>query len=162
MKRAEEAAQAALQGLGEGVALEGMAGPGGVASAQDAAVILKLRAKALAGDVGAARELREWQRRDPAHEAGRDELRMALLFRALPVQHKRRVYDLIVELSQQELPANGNNREGSNEAEQLAPAGAAERNAEAHPPQPRDSEPTRAAEPQSASPVPEHQPAETL
>lgn len=39
----------------------------------DAAIVRKLRQKAARGDVPAARELREWQARDPASDAGGDE-----------------------------------------------------------------------------------------
>src|SRR5262252_5948806 len=157
-RRQEQAALEDLPEPEEGVARDGMAVAGGVASAQARAVVAKLQAKAQAGDVAAARELREWLRLDPAREAGRDALRLALLVAQLTTVQRRALHDWLIE---QLSPANGNNREGSNEVEQLAPSPAVDRKAEAHPPQPRDSEPTRAAEPQSASPVPEPQP-ETL
>lgn len=157
-RAAEEAAEAALQGLGEGVAVDGMAADAAIARRRDK-VVAKLQAKAEAGDVAAARELREWQRLDPAAEAGRAALRLAVLIAALPIPVQRELHDWLVEHI---VPANGDNREGLNESDQALPVGAEEQEAAAradgHPREPRDSDAARAAEPQPARDTPEHQP----
>ena len=157
-KAAEQATEEALVGIGEGVVVDGMAADAAIARRRDK-VVAKLQAKAEAGDVAAARELREWQRLDPAAEAGRAALRLAVLIAALPIPVQRELHDWLVEHI---VPANGDNREGSNESNQALPVGAEEQEAAAradgHPREPRDSDAARAAEPQPARETPEHQP----
>ena len=96
----------------------------------------KLQAKAQAGDVAAARELREWRRLDAAQAVGADALRLGQLIAALSNPQRRALHDWLVE---QLSPAQQHNREGSNEADQALPEEREVAASRPLPPQPRDS-----------------------
>lgn len=53
-------------------------------TAVDLVVVRELERKAQRGDIAAAKELREWRRRDPAEGADADSLRMASIIVRLP------------------------------------------------------------------------------
>jgi len=119
----------------QGVEPAGMA-PAATVARSDAAVVSKLQAKAEKGDVAAARELREWRRRDPAQDASADAVRLGVLITALPTTTRAWLVDRLVEA--QKLPAQQDIREGSVETDQSLPAHPPareeEQEAEGHPP----------------------------
>jgi hypothetical protein len=129
----------------EGAEPAGMAASATVARS-DAAVVQKLQAKAEKGDVAAARELREWRRRDPAADASADAVRLGVLITALPTTTRAWLVDRLVEA--QELPAQEHIREGSDHVDQSLPAShasvAEEQEAEGHP---REASESRAGVP---------------
>jgi len=110
--------------------------PAATIARSDAAVVSKLQAKAEKGDVAAARELREWRRRDPAQDASADAVRLGVLITALPTTTRAWLVDRLVEA--QKLPAQQDIREGSVESDQSLPAHPPareeEQEAEGHPP----------------------------
>ena len=134
--RAEREALEELPGADEGAALGRTAAAAGAASTQDRAIVRKLQAKAQAGDVAAARELREWRRLDAAQAVGADALRMAQLVSALSNPQRRALHDWLVE---QLSPAQQDIREGSNEVDQALPEEREVATSEPLPPAPRDS-----------------------
>jgi hypothetical protein len=148
-RRTEAAALEALPEGDEGAALLGMPAAGEAASRQDRAIVRRLEQDAAKGDVAAARELREWRRRDPAREAGADALRLALLVSRLSTVQRRALFDWVTDaLREQESPAQQDNREGSNEGDEAVPsAREEEQEADPHPPEPRDSDAARGTEP---------------
>ena len=95
---------------------DGKAAAAGVARPQDDAVVRRLQAKAEAGDVAAARELREWRRLDPAAELTQDALRLGVLITQLSAAARRRLLDLVLDVAKD--AANDGIREGSVESDQ--------------------------------------------
>jgi len=115
---------------------DGVAAGAALASTQDRAIVAKLQAKAQAGDIGAARELREWRKQDAVQAVGRDALRIGQLVSALSRPQLRALHDWLVE---QLSPAQEDIREGSNEGDQALPEEQEVATSEPLPPQPRDS-----------------------
>ena len=104
--------------------------------------------------MAAARELREWRRLDASQGAGQDNLRLALLLAQLTPANRRSLLDMVMELlREQEAPANEDNRQGSVETEEALPSARAEREAEGHPREPRDSDSALVPEVEAASPT---------
>jgi hypothetical protein len=97
----------------EGGAVQtGMAAPSigsSATAAVDAAVVAELERKAAAGDIGAARELREWRRRDPADDADADSLRLASLIVQMSRVERAELRQWL--LTKHETPAASVNRE---------------------------------------------------
>lgn len=143
-RQIREAARLTAEGLpeaGEGVERDGRAAAWEVARPQDQAIVSKLQALARKGDVAAARELREWRRLDPARGASADGLRLGELITQLSAANKRELLDwLLLTLREQEVPANGDNREGSVGTKPSVPSASAEREAGCHPREQRDSD----------------------
>jgi hypothetical protein len=136
----------------QAAAAERKAAGEGIASAADRAIVSKLEAAAKRGDVAAARELREWRRLDASKGAGQDNLRLALLVSQLTTANRRELLDWLVErLREQESPAHGEVREGSDRGEEALPSARAEREAEGHPREPRDSDSASVPEVEAAS-----------
>jgi hypothetical protein len=126
--------------------------------------VRRLEKDAAAGDVAAARELREWRRRDPAREAGADALRLALLVSRLSTVQRRALFDWLTEtLAEEELPAQQDNRQGSIETVQALPHAAKPVvEPDSHPPEPRDSDDAAGTAPQTATDSANEAPAEPV
>ena len=140
--RAEREALQELPEGASGAAAGGTSPAAEHARTQDRAIVQKLQAKAKAGDIAAARELREWRRLDAAQAVGADALRMAQLVAALSASQRRALHAWLIEqLGEQESPAYDHNREGSDDVDRSLPEQeAGSREAEGHPREPRDSD----------------------
>jgi len=90
-------------------------------AAVDLAVIKALERKAQAGDVAAAKELREWRSRDQTADADADALRLAIIIGKLTVAERRWLHEMVTKA--QELPANEVIRKGTKDGFDAPPIG---------------------------------------
>jgi hypothetical protein len=90
----------------------GARGAGSSATDQaDIAVVRELERKAQSGDVAAARELREWRRRDPAQDADADALAIAAIVVRFTRSQRAELRSMLLQIL--EGPANEGIREGT-------------------------------------------------
>jgi hypothetical protein len=148
-REARELAELA-ESLGqEGVAPAGLAAAAGVSPSDERAILKALTDAAKAGDVAASRALLERQRLDAAHGLSAATLGLGRAIDALQptVQHELREW-LLEAVRRAEEPAQDENRQGSDHADQSLPEScAASRRAEGHPPEASESRAALRTEP---------------